>query len=259
MARKKKSNWQLQKEAQQLRKRIRELENWQVRFSDLQRRVSNFTHDLKSPVLCNVAFANRLKRRLKNLTTEDTRIIEQLINSTRLVEDIVKSLDELTTIGESPLKIVSFDIQEVFDSIRANFFDDLTKRKIALIVPGESIPIEADRVRFIRVFNNFFSNALKYGGSLMNRIKCTCKDNGDFWLFTFWNNGDPLSEEDCERIFDPYFRQEKTCEGIEGTGIGLSIVRRIAERHGGSSWAVPGKKRGMYFYFKILKNPPKPE
>jgi len=235
---------------------IGELEDWQRKFSELRRRVANIAHDLKSPIVCTVGFSIRLNRKLKNLTPEDSKTLKQLVKNARLVEEIARTLEDLTTIGESPLKIVRFDIQEVFDSIRATFFDDLKTKNIALILPERSIPIDADRVRIIRVFNNFFSNAFKYGGKQMTRIIAECKSSGKYWVFSVSNNGKGLSEEDCKRIFDPYTRHEENCEGVEGSGIGLSIVRRIAEKHGGYAWAVPGKRRGMTFFFKILKNPP---
>jgi two-component system phosphate regulon sensor histidine kinase PhoR len=199
---------------------------------------------------------------LGNLTGEEANMFKVLVKNAQSVEEFLKTLRDLSRIGKSPLKIESFDLQEVFYSIRTTFFDDddLERRNITLITPGESILIDADKHRLIRVFNNIFSNAFKYGGKRMSQIEVKCKDLGEYWLLSVSNNGKRLSEEDCEKIFSPNYRHKETSEGIDGTGRGLSIVRRISERHGGFSWAVPGKNRGMTFFVKILKTlPKKPE
>jgi light-regulated signal transduction histidine kinase (bacteriophytochrome) len=96
-------------------------------------------------------------------------------------------------------------------------------------------------------------NSLKYGGERLSRIWIGYEESEDFHIFSFSDNGTGLKEEAAEKIFRA-FQRDETSRGVEGAGLGLTIVKEIAEQHGGSVWVEPRSKKGITFYLSISKN-----
>jgi signal transduction histidine kinase len=119
----------------------------------------------------------------------------------------------------------------------------------------EDIPeIKADRLCIIRALRNLVDNALKYGGEGLSEINIAYKGSAEFHILSIKDNGIGLREQNAHQdIFAPFIRK-KTSKGIEGSGLGLNIVREIAEKHGGQVWLEPGRERGTTCYFSISKN-----
>ena len=113
--------------------------------------------------------------------------------------------------------------------------------------------IKADRLSMIRTFRNFVDNAFKYGGDTLNEIRIGYEESDEFHTFSVSDDGAGMSGRDYEGIFG-LFRRDETSKTIEGAGLGLAIVREIAERHGGKVWAEPGEQKGITFYISISKN-----
>ena len=105
----------------------------------------------------------------------------------------------------------------------------------------------------MRAFRNFVDNSLKYGGERLSKIWTGYEESDDFHIFSFSDNGKGMKEEDSEKIFRAFHRNE-TSKGVEGAGLGLTIVKEIAEQHGGKVWVEPRTKKGITFYLSISKN-----
>jgi signal transduction histidine kinase len=120
--------------------------------------------------------------------------------------------------------------------------------------PDDIPDIKADRLSIIRALRNLVDNALKYGGEALSEINIRYKESRESHILSIRDNGIGLKEQDYHQdIFAPFIRI-KTSKGIEGSGLGLTIVREIAEKHGGQVWLEPGQERGLTFYVSIPKN-----
>jgi signal transduction histidine kinase len=95
-------------------------------------------------------------------------------------------------------------------------------------------------------------NALKYGGDQLSKIWMGYEESEDFHIFEVGNDGSELKEMDSEKIFDPFQRHESS-KGTEGSGLGLTIVKEIAERHGGTVWVTVGCRHEITFHLSISK------
>jgi signal transduction histidine kinase len=114
-------------------------------------------------------------------------------------------------------------------------------------IPG----IKADRLSIIRALRNLLDNALKYGGESLSEISIRYKESGESHILSIKDNGIGIREQGNDQdVFGPFIRR-KTSKGIEGSGLGLTIVREIAEKHGGEVWLEPGQDRGITFYISI--------
>ncbi len=104
----------------------------------------------------------------------------------------------------------------------------------------------------LRAFRNFVDNSLKYGGERLSKIWTGYAETEDYHIFSFSDNGKGLKEEDSEQIFGAFQRNENA-RGVEGAGLGLTIVKEIAELHGGKVWIEPKTKKGTAFFISISK------
>ena len=141
----------------------------------------------------------------------------------------------------------------VLQVVREEFSTQINLREIKWLEPEEIPEIKADRLSFIRAFRNLVDNALKYGGEALNEISIRYKESSESHILSIKDNGIGLMEKNHHQdIFAPFIRRQ-TSKGIEGSGLGLSIVREIAEKHGGEVWLEPGQERGITFYISIPK------
>lgn len=144
-------------------------------------------------------------------------------------------------------------LKEVLQVIREEFSSQLSILEIRWSEPDYIPEIEADRLCIIRALRNLVDNALKYGGEALSEIDIKYKGSGESHILSIKDNGIGLKEQDSHQdIFAPFIRR-KTSKGIQGSGLGLTIMREIAEKHGGDVWLELGQERGITFYISIPK------
>lgn len=146
--------------------------------------------------------------------------------------------------GRQPTPTSAQDVvQETVDGLRLVIADEQAE------VSATDLPVVlADPIQLGQVFQNLISNAVKFRGSDRPRIEIDARPAGDFWEFCVCDNGIGFEPEHAERIFSMFQRLHGRGE-YEGNGIGLSISKRIVERHGGTMWAtsVPGQGARVFF------------
>ena len=86
----------------------------------------------------------------------------------------------------------------------------------------------------------------------LSKLTLDYKEEDDFHILSFTDDGIGIQQEDCKTIFDS-FKRNASSRGTTGSGLGLAIVKELAEKHGGSAWARPGKERGAVFQVSISK------
>ena len=113
----------------------------------------------------------------------------------------------------------------------------------------------ADAEQIKRVVNNIVSNSLKYtGDEKQKRINLRVKDVGDFIQVEIEDNGKGIAAKDLPNIFDRFYRTDASRNSSKGgSGIGLSIVKKIMEDHGGKVWATSKENIGTVMYFVLRK------
>jgi len=120
----------------------------------------------------------------------------------------------------------------------------------AVILRGELPQILADESHLIQVFQNLIANAIKFRGSQPPKVEITAQQDCDNWRFTVSDNGIGIAPQDLENIF-VIFRRLHTRQEYPGNGIGLSICKKVIERHGGHIWAESTLGQGSKFKFTV--------
>ena len=126
-------------------------------------------------------------------------------------------------------------------------------------VEVEPLPtIRAERTRIQQVFQNLLGNAIRYLDKPEGRIHVGCESADGHWRFSVRDNGPGIEARHLERIFG-LFQTLQSRDKTESTGIGLSLVRKIVEMHGGQVWVESTPGVGSTFHFTLPKAPAGPE
>jgi PAS domain S-box-containing protein len=213
------------------------------------------SHDLKSPAIGLYGLTKRLYKAYAGILDEKgQKYCEQILKSAEQIAALVEQINLFISAKEVPLSIERFELKEVLRVIREEFSTELSIREIKWSEPDDIPRINADRLSMIRALRNLVDNALKYGGEALSEINIGYRESGESRILSVKDNGIGLKEQNAhQNIFAPFIRR-KTSKGIEGSGLGLNIVREIAEKHGGQVWLEPGHERGITFYVSIPKN-----
>ncbi|PKG31915.1 ATP-binding protein, partial [Methanoregula sp.] len=227
---------------------IRELEG---KNAELERFTYTVSHDLKSPLITIRGFASLLESdsQTGNFDTVK-RDIERINNAAETMQTLLNDVLELSRVGRviNPPSKISFETiaREAVDLLAG----PVTERGVEIdIAPG--LPeVQVDHVRIREVLINLIENAIKFSGSRPDpKIWIGVDTEGPEPVFSVRDNGMGVNPRYLTRIFNLF---EKLEPAIPGTGIGLPIVKRIIEMHGGKIWAESeGAGKGTTFKFTL--------
>ena len=151
-----------------------------------------------------------------------------------------------------PIQIEDVPLQEINEIIRNQFSESLIRKNIAWRAASHLPTIRADRLAIIQFLQNCVDNAVKYGGEGLREVSIGYQDAYDAHILSVSDNGIGMQPDQAEKVFDLFSRQS-TSNGIPGTGLGMAIVKKIAERHQGKIWLETEMGKGTAVFFKIPK------
>ena len=212
------------------------------------------SHDLRAPLRAMINYSRFLQEDSADQLDElGLEYIDGIIDSAQRMDRLVKELLEYSRIGRMKLELVEIDMGVFLEQL----VDYLNFREKAEIKLPESAPtIWGFQLRIEQIFSNLLSNAVKFhkNGS-QPVIRMDWADKGKYWDFSVKDNGIGMQNDHLSKIFD-VFQRLHTQDEYDGTGIGLSIVKKAVEEHGGnvSVDSIPGQ--GSTFTISIPKHIP---
>jgi signal transduction histidine kinase len=244
------ANAELQHVNAELESRIEERTQDLTRANEeLQQFAYVASHDLQEPLRTITSFTQLLESRYKGQLDEDAdEFIGYIVSSSRRMTDLINgllALGRLRKAGQATAP-VSFDnlLQEAEISLQASI------RESGAEIQSDPLPsLVVDKVQFAQVLQNLISNAIKYRREEAPRITIRARRDVASWIFSVSDNGRGFNQQFAERIFGLF--QRLHTRDVAGTGMGLSIARRILERHGGRIWAESKEGVGSTFYFSL--------
>lgn len=208
--------------------------------------IGNISHELKTPI----TIAKGISEGIKENVLEKEGNMEDLIEELDIMDKLVRQMMELTKLDSDKYKLNSSveDLGELYYSQKYRFKNMISEKSMKFNEDIHESFSLIDRDMFSQVFGNLISNAIKYGDEESIIDTCLFRKD-DKIVFTVENQCENLSEIDIERIWDEFYRVEKSRNRKRGgTGLGLIIVKKILQAHGGDIRAVNTKK-GVKFIF----------
>ncbi len=221
--------------------------------------VSMVAHELKTPIAAVLGFIKLILDEKIHVPYEQQR--DFLGRSHTRLQGLLDLVNDLLDISRMELKtkqreIQELDIKEVLISTLQFLEFELKKKDISVDTTiGDNLPkLNADQNEIIRVFTNILSNAIKYNKD-SGSIKINCSLKGNFLVTNITDTGVGLKPEEKERLFQEFFRaKNKHTRGISGTGLGLTIVKRIVESYHGKIEVESEFEKGTTFTLYIPIN-----
>ena len=223
----------------------------QAKTTELEQFTYTVSHDLKSPLITIKGFLGLLEQ--DAASGDAVRLksdIDFITNAADKMQQLLDELLELSRIGRLVNPPEDIPMSELAQEAAGLVAGQLSARGVAVeIAPGMPI-VRGDRPRLREVFENLLSNAAKFmGDQPQPRVEVGTHQDGEQTVFYVRDNGIGIEPQHQESVFGLF---EKIDANSEGTGIGLTIVKRVIEAHDGQIWVESeGVGRGSTFYFTL--------
>lgn len=245
---------------EQMRRRLKESAEEKVQYDrENKELISNISHDLKTPITAVKGYVEGIMDGVADTPEKMDKYIRTIYNKANDMDRLINELTFYSKIDTNriPYTFNKINIKDYFDDCIEEVGLDLESKNIELsyfnYADADTIVI-ADAEQLKRVINNIISNSVKYMDKPKGYINIRVKDVGDFIQVEIEDNGKGIATKDLSNVFDRFYRTDASRNSSQGgSGIGLSIVKKIIEDHGGKIWVSSKLGAGTIMYFVLRK------
>lgn len=244
-----------------MRQRLKENAEEKIEFDrESKELISNISHDLKTPITAVKGYVEGIMDGVSNTPEKMERYIKTVYNKANEMDRLINELTFYSKMDTNkiPYTFNKISVTDFFDDCAEDLKMELSSKNVEFSYSNYVEPevlVIADAEQIKRVVNNIVSNSLKYtDAGRQRRINLRVKDVGDFIQVEIEDNGKGIAAKDLPNIFDRFYRTDSSRNSSKGgSGIGLSIVKKIMEDHGGKVWATSKENIGTVMYFVLRK------
>lgn len=251
---------ELCRDFEEMRRRLKESAEEKVLLDKENKElISNISHDLKTPITAVKGYVEGIMDGVADTPEKMDRYVHTIYNKTNEMDHLINELTFYSKIDTNriPYTFSKLNVDDYFSDCAEEVGLELETRGIQLYYANyveKDVLVIADGEQIRRVIHNIISNAIKYMDKPKGVIQIRVKDVGDFIQVEIEDNGKGIASKDLTYIFDRFYRTDVSRNSSKGgSGIGLSIVRKILEDHGGKVWATSREGIGTIMYFVLRK------
>ena len=251
---------ELCRDFEEMRRRLKESAEEKVLLDKENKElISNISHDLKTPITAVKGYVEGIMDGVADTPEKMDRYVRTIYNKTNEMDHLINELTFYSKIDTNriPYTFSKLNVDDYFSDCAEEVGLELETRGIQLYYANyveKDVLVIADGEQIRRVIHNIISNAIKYMDKPKGVIQIRVKDVGDFIQVEIEDNGKGIASKDLTYIFDRFYRTDVSRNSSKGgSGIGLSIVRKILEDHGGKVWATSREGIGTIMYFVLRK------
>ena len=251
---------QLCQDFEEMRKRLKESTEEKILMDKENKElISNISHDLKTPITAVKGYVEGIMDGVADTPEKMERYVRTIYNKTNEMDHLINELTFYSKIDTNriPYTFSKLNVEDYFSDCAEELGLEMETRGIELVYANyveKGVQVIADGEQIRRVIHNIVSNAIKYMEKPKGIIQLRVKDVGDFIQVEIEDNGKGIAAKDLPYIFDRFYRTDVSRNSSKGgSGIGLSIVKKIMEDHGGKVWATSRLGIGTIMYFVLRK------
>lgn len=251
---------QLCQEFEEMRKRLKESTEEKILMDKENKElISNISHDLKTPITAVKGYVEGIMDGVADTPEKMNRYVRTIYNKTNEMDHLINELTFYSKIDTNriPYTFSKLNVEDYFSDCAEELGLEMETKGIELVYANyveKDVQVIADGEQIRRVIHNIVSNAIKYMEKPKGIIQLRVKDVGDFIQVEIEDNGKGIAAKDLPYIFDRFYRTDVSRNSSKGgSGIGLSIVKKIMEDHGGKVWATSRLGIGTIMYFVLRK------
>ena len=245
---------------EEMRRRLKESAEEKVE-SERQNKelISNISHDLKTPIAAVKGYVEGLMDGVADTPEKQEKYIRTIYNKANDMDRLINELSFYSKIDTNriPYTFEKINVNAYFADCIEDLSIELEEQNIELSYfnyVDEDVVVIADVEQIKRVINNIVGNSIKYIDKPRGMVNIRVKDVGDFIQVEIEDNGKGIGAKDLPQIFDRFYRADASRNSSKGgSGIGLSIVKKIIEDHGGQVWTTSKEHTGTVMYFVLRK------
>jgi len=219
---------------------------------ELRQFAQRVSHDLRAPLHAVLQYTELLQVQCEGkIDQENFSNFEHIKKTVQgmavLITDLLSYAQASESIPDSPALV---DTEAILQTALANLHASFVETDA--VVTWESLPrVHVHPTQLLQLMQNLIGNAIQYRNGLSPQIQVSAVKREDFWVFAVRDNGIGIRAQDCDRIFEPFTR----LHGNErpGTGLGLSVCKKIVEQRGGRIWVTSEVDKGSTFYFALAE------
>ena len=245
---------------EEMRKRLKQSNEEKLAFDKENRElISNISHDLKTPITAVKGYVEGIMDGVADTPEKMNRYIRTIYNKANEMDRLINELTFYSKIDTNriPYTFNKIHVKDYFEDCIDDLSVELESSGVSLTYFDyleEDAIVIADAEQLKRVINNIISNSLKYMNKPKGVINIRLRDVGDFIQIEIEDNGKGIAQKDLANIFDRFYRTDASRNSSKGgSGIGLSIVKKIMEDHGGQVWATSKEGTGTTMYLALRK------
>jgi light-regulated signal transduction histidine kinase (bacteriophytochrome) len=226
-------------------------ERLKVAYDELDAFSYTISHDLKNPLSSIKSYSQLLTRKF-DLEPNARHMVERISNAAGKMQGMITDVLEYSQAGQVKKQHVRVGMEDLLQELKQELMVSTGSETLEINI-GQVLDVVGDETMIMQVFSNLLGNAVKYSGKTENpKVWIGAEDLGDCIQYAVRDNGIGIKPEEQAKIFDLFTRSSEV-NGFEGTGVGLSIVKKIMERHQGKIWVESDGINGTTFYVQFRK------
>ena len=250
----------LAQDLEEMRVRLRDNVEEKLRYDkESKELISNISHDLKTPVTAIKGYAEGIMDGVADTPEKMQKYVRTIYNKADEMNTLINELTFYSKIDTNriPYNFNTLSVNDYFEDCAEDLSLELEAKNVEFDYFNyveKDVKVIADAEQIKRVIHNIVNNSLKYMDKPRAKINLRVKDVGDFVQVELEDNGKGIAAKDLPNIFDRFYRSDASRNSSKGgSGIGLSIVKKIIEEHGGKIWATSREETGTTMYFVLRK------
>jgi len=226
-------------------------EKLQAAYEELDTFSYTVSHDLRTPLTSIKTYAELLLKN-KSIDENGQKMLSRILIGADKMNFLIKEILNLARVGRSEINFETVDIASLLKEIRSEIWSAFKADRTELVL-GQLPNIKGDKTMIAQVFTNLIGNAVKYSAMVDKpKVEVSAYVDGGETIYAVKDNGIGIDNRYYDRVFELFKRMDNVKE-IEGTGVGLAIVKRVVEKHNGRVWFESKLNVGSTF-FVAFKN-----